>query len=630
MKKILFFDKLDYFSILIIFFLKIFYKKIYFRDANDFFKKKNNKNFLIRFNIFWISHLNLDCKYYNESISIRRELEKKFINNQIKDTYLTKNFSKIFDLDENKLNKYYLSLRGELLHQGEFLFESSSITLIKKFFLKDDFDIIYFPKDIISYLISIEYNNPRLKVNSFYCFYVLFNNIFKRVFFGICKIIHKLFLMISFKKYKSKLIEKSLNLLNYKFAYFPHKGLRYGNSYLNTFVYDKDPTSQLYKKKVLTLFFEDTDKVSKRFMEIHGIPHLNINSIISKKEALKNTLLFYCKIFSVKKFIKNINIKNFFILNFHFNFLFSINKYLDFLKKTENLKLIYSSYDVLFPKTLKFACELKKIKTISHQERLYHYSFFSPLFYNYYLVSGEFRNLLPKYEYLINDEYINIGVIRSNLIKTTISHQTKTDLINLRKIKNKKKIVLCIGLFALDDHESGIIGEDGTSIKSNIDFVSTILRLSQRFETLYFVIRLKDKKTLKYLSSEIIDKIKNSSNIEINENHEKVNIYQIAYLSDFIIGKQTSVMEETISAGKQVIFYDNENHFNSLDYILNKYDLSEKNYSGLENRLNNLLSGINVVSYEKSNLDEYFSVKNKIDSYKVIKGTIINIIENEK
>lgn len=46
MKKILFFDKLDYFSILIIFFLKIFYKKIYFRDANDFFKKRIIKIFL--------------------------------------------------------------------------------------------------------------------------------------------------------------------------------------------------------------------------------------------------------------------------------------------------------------------------------------------------------------------------------------------------------------------------------------------------------------------------------------------------------------------------------------------------------------------------------------------------------
>ena len=195
MRKVLFFDKLDYFSIILIFFLKIFYKRIYFRDANNLFKKEKIKKLLKQLNIFWISHLNLDCKYYNGSISIRKELEQKFINNQIKESYLTKSFSKKFNLDMDKLKKYYLCIRGELLHQGEFMFESSSITLMDKFIIKKNFNVIYFPKDISSYLLALENDNAKIKINSIYCFYSLFYKTIIRIIFKIYHIVHQLFLM---------------------------------------------------------------------------------------------------------------------------------------------------------------------------------------------------------------------------------------------------------------------------------------------------------------------------------------------------------------------------------------------------------------------------------------------------
>ena len=50
-------------------------------------------------------------------------------------------------------------MRGELLHQGEFLFESSSINLINNFILEKDFKVIYFPRDITAYLLACE-NDP--------------------------------------------------------------------------------------------------------------------------------------------------------------------------------------------------------------------------------------------------------------------------------------------------------------------------------------------------------------------------------------------------------------------------------------------------------------------------------------
>ncbi len=626
MKKILFFDKLDFFSIFLILILKIFFKKIYFRDANNIFKKKKYKNFFEKLNIFWISHLNLDCKYYNQSIAIRRDLEKKFIKNQIEKSYLTKIFLNEFKLDENKLKKYYLCLRGELLYQGDFLFESSSLTLINKLLSKNDINIIYFPKDITSYLLACEYKNLKIKISSVYCFYSLFYKILSRLYDYFLRNIENIFNFKKSKNLKLKSSNKKIDFSDFNFAYFPHKGLRYGNAYNKTFIYKNNPSSALYKKKILTLFFNETDEVSLRFMKIHDIPNINLNNVISKKKSLKKTISFYLKNFTLSIFAKNLNLRGLFTLNFHFNFLFTFFKYLDFLEKCKNLKVIYSAYDVLFPKTFKLACEIRFIKTISHQERLYHYSFFSPLFYNYYFVSGEFKNLLPKYDYIIDDGYIDMGVMRSNLITSNTSHRVKKELIRLKKIKNEKKVILCVGLFALNDHEAGIIGEDGTSIKSNIDFVNTILKLSKKFEKFYFLIRFKDNKTKKNLPQKILEEIKNSFNIEINDN-EKVNIYQLSEISDFIIGKQTSLMEESIAASKKVVFYDNENHFNSLDYILNKYDLSEKDYLGLESRLTKLLKGNEINESEKENsLSKYIEVNDKLNSYKIISNSLEEIL----
>ena len=105
-----------------------------------------------------------------------------------------------------------------------------------------------------------------------------------------------------------------------------------------------------------------------------------------------------------------------------------------------------------------------------------------------------------------------------------------------------------------------------------------------------------------------------------------MNIYQLSQISDFIIGKQTSIMEESIAAGKKVVFYDNENHFNSLDYVLNKYDLSEKNHLGLENRLTKLLKGNKIIKNEKNCLSRYIKVNEKLNSYEIIRNSIEDIL----
>lgn len=625
-KKILFFEKLDFVSFILILFLKPFYKSIYYRDTNNYFIKDDIKSFLKKFNVNWLSYLDINYRCYHNGITLRRKLEEEFIIDKFKNIEFINKFSKTHNLENKKFEKFKLSLIGTLAENGNIATESTSITLLQKLFSPDEFTIDYYTHPISSYLLLKKNNILKIKVYSIHTllnFFLL--NVQKLI-------LTSLIYIYSFLK-KSRDINKNNNnknayeLSKYQFAYFPHQNLRYSKAYTKTFIYDDDKKSKLYKENVLTLFFNENTELDKRFFRRHKIPTFDVRKLISKRYAINRTLTFFINNFSVTNLVKKINIHDFLLFIFNFRFVFNFYQYENLINKMKNLKAIYVFYDVLFPKTLKLICEIKGIKTISHQARIYQYSYFSPLFYNYYLVSGDFKDLLPKYNYAV-DNYINMGIIGANKIKDMKLNYLKKDLINLKVIKETKKIVLCIGLFIGTNHQQGLEGEEGTTLKNNINFITMIYDLSCQFKSLHFIIRLKVYNFFEKIPKEILSKIKKSQNIEINFNLNSLNIYELSNIADFIIGKQTSIMEEALSAGKKVVFYDNENHFKSMDYVLNEVDISEKNYDGLKTRLNSFLSkDYNYLDIFKKQNYDYFSINKRLNSHQIIKDTIKDIIE---
>ena len=608
--------------------LKPFYKNIYFRMTNNFFRKDNVKFFLSKYNINWLTYQNLDHSGFHKSFPLRRKLEENFISEQLKNGLFIKKFINFNNLNDEKSEKLNLTLRGEFAKKGNICFESTSLMLLECFFPKNKFIINYYTYYISSYLLLKKNNFLDINVNSIHCFFFKFDiNRLKLILINRLKLILNEFVP-SFKKNKnSNYPNKNLNdLSKYKFAYFPHSNLRYGVAYNKTFIYEEDDKSKLYKKNVLTLFLNETDALSARYLKIRKIPYFNIKQFISKRFAFIKTIDFLIKNFSIINILKNINIYNILLFIFYCKFLFDFYKFKNLLSKMSCLKAIYVYYDILFPKTLALVCELEGVKTVSHQARTYQYAYFSPLFFNYYLVSGDFKNLLPKYSYAI-DSYVNMGIIGAYKIHNTKINNLNKELINLRLIQNKKKIILCVGLFAEDSHNSGLEGNDGTSMQNNIDFVKTIYDLSCEFKLLHFIIRFKNKDVTSIIPEDMLSKIIKSNNIEINNNLNTLNIYDLTKISDFIIGKQTSLLEEALSAGKKVVFYDNENHFKSMDYVLNQVDISEKNFDGLKKRINYFLSNDNnYFDVFKNEKNDYFSINKNINSLKVIKDTIKNII----
>ena len=112
-------------------------------------------------------------------------------------------------------------------------------------------------------------------------------------------------------------------------------------------------------------------------------------------------------------------------------------------------------------------------------------------------------------------------------------------------------------------------------------------------------------------------------NIEINNNLKSLNSYELVSISDIVIGRHTTIVEETMSTGKKIIFYDSENHLSSLHSPINKINVIEKNIKGLENRINNIING----NYDPSNqiknfVNKYFFNHPNNSGFNLIKETI--------
>ena len=620
MKKILFFDKLDYFTLILAIILKPFFSRIGFRNASQLFQNLKLHKYLNIIGINWISFYKLDYKIYHESLKLRPILEKKYIKHQVSNNPYVKDFIDKFNLNSKQIEKLYLCFRQEFYFKRDVYGETSSIILIKNFFPERDFKVYFLPYYHLSYLLLKEINEKNIKIIGFHAFINLIIE-FPIQFFRFVFIFFKS--KIFYRK-KNKNVNNFSNNKTYssEIGFFPHQSLKYGNFFKKTYLYENDTKSPLFKEKVLTMFWEDTDYLSKRYFRRYNIPYLNVNNLVIKRYVIIETLKYIFGIISIKNLYIFKSLQSFFLFYTFLLFRYRFIRSLNILNQLRQLKVIYVHYDTLFPQFFLLACDTKGITTISSQERTIHCAYYNPQFYCKYLTAGPgFHDFFKKRGYLC-EELINIGLPRSNLIKNSNNIVNK-NCEKYIKIKKSKKLVLCFGLFPIDDFEVGITGNVLTSIRSNVDFVRSMLIMAKKFQNLYFVIRFKATDAINSIPSKLLLEIKNKENIEINNNLRSLNSYELVSISDIVIGKYTSILEETMSTGKKIIFYDNENFLRSFDFPLNKINVIERNIKGLENRINNIING----NYDPSNqiknfVNKYFFNHPDKSGFNLIKETI--------
>ena len=107
------------------------------------------------------------------------------------------------------------------------------------------------------------------------------------------------------------------------------------------------------------------------------------------------------------------------------------------------------------------------------------------------MIAGEgFKEKLENYGY-VSKEFINIGLPRTSLLIQPNSKSGKSKYRQFYEIKKKRLLVVCFGLMPISDFNVGLLGEDGTSVQSCIEFVETIFKLAIDYPNLYFLIRHK-------------------------------------------------------------------------------------------------------------------------------------------
>ena len=413
---------------------------------------------------------------------MRPILEKKYIKHQVSNNPYVKDFINKFNLNSKQIEKLYLCFRQDFYLRSDMNGETSSIILIKNFFPERDFKVYFVPSHHSTYLLLKEVNKKNIEIIGFHAFINLIFK-FKLRFF---RFILAFFKSNIFSRKKNKHVNSFNNnkIYSSKIGFFPHLGIKYADFFKKNYLYENDKESPLFKKKVLTMFWEDTDYLSKRYFRRYNIPYLNVNNLVIKRYVIIETLKYIFSLISIKNLYIFKSLQNFFLfytlLLFQYRFIRSLN----ILNQLRQLKVIYVHYDTIFPQFFLLACETKEITTISSQERTLHYAWFSPLFYCKYLTAGQgFHDIIKQRGYLC-EELINIGLPRSNLIKNSNNIVNK-NCEKYIKIKKSKKLVLCFGLSAIDDFQVGIVGDAGTSIRSNVDFARSMLIMAKKFQNLY-------------------------------------------------------------------------------------------------------------------------------------------------
>lgn len=600
MKNIIIVEKLNLFLLVLSIFLKIFNKNIYYRNISKILRRSFVDDLLTKFGIKNIGFNDINIKYIHEGYAIKKNLELKFIEKKVEKNFLFLSFLKKYNIN---VDKFKICLRKQL---GGFGFAGESISLIEKNFSLKNNKIHYITDTSLSYLLLLNFNK-NLKVYSFVVLFKLILLSFKKFFNIFKKNIFRIIRKFIKQNKKIKYNLDNLSLDNFEIAFFPHKSLKYGKAYNKTYIYSKNKEDKLYKSKVLTILKEPVDKFSKRYFKLYNIPNIATDDLIKKLKLSELSYLF--KDSNLINFIKNFSISNFLVSFFIFKNILEIEKNITLFEKLNKLKIIYCDYDVLFPSTILIACEIKKIKTISHQER---YSLnttpvFPPLFYNYYLCAGiSFQKEFENHGYIV-DKYFNIGTLRTSRHINKKKLEIKSEFQRLRNIKSKK--VLCVGTYILNKYETREEGEDGTSIKNNNEFFNQIIILAKKFPDLYFIIRLKDDSTTYLLQKNILDEIEQINNIELSKNSSKINIYEIVRLSSFVIGRATSLVEESLNDEIPAIIYDEVNVMRCYsNYHLNKTIITAKNNEELCKYLKVYLNNESLYNDNlKNELDKSFA-----------------------
>ena len=347
--------------------------------------------------------------------------------------------------------------------------------------------------------------------------------------------------------------EKSCDSKEFSVAFIPHQGLLYESFFKKDQYYSNNIKSPLFSKNILHLLYkDDIDSLNNsiEYYKSNNLPFMDFFDLsTSRNLILKDIFWMIFQLLRRRAWVK----LDFSIMVSVFMTLYSTRDSMLRLKNISGLKLVLYGYDVLFPKSISYACKLLDISTAASQERHFFPWGESSLIVDHYFVIGP----AVENKIRINDRY--------DVEKIYIVGSPRLDEIYKQFciLSDRKKLLNgCQFLSIVLDFHSNINEYDNersynNNWNSNRDFYSVIINAAMAFPEVMFLIKGKNADFIKIpFFRETVNQINQINNISIVTDYTKVSPYYYASICDFSIAIYTSISDEILQSRKPVLLYD--------------------------------------------------------------------------
>ena len=391
---------------------------------------------------------------------------------------------------------------------------------------------------------------------------------------------------------------------DHEIAFFPHKGVFYGEFYKKDFFYSKDERSPFHPCNILHLSLgEDRGMIqsSVEWYENAGIPYGDLSDFGGERKL--GLLIAFFRV--MLREIRHKKIRVFADLKLHDILItvacyLKISKYLREVGSLPNLRLGLIGYEILFPCFLSVALSLRGVRTVAIQDRL-----LAPRWYlhvvivDYYLVYGPstINFLRTNPEHCLVENAIPVGVVKAD------AHLLA---------KGKKRLNSRAGekynsryLFLVLDYPAPVSRYVNAQVAANNwanlnKIYKDIVKLATKFPQAQFLIKGKDTTWCSLdVFQEVYEEIQKLPNMDIQlEISGGLSPEEIAASADAAIALYTSLGDELLATGTPVLFYD----FFGMPtpvYNYNEYPVIVGRYAELEKRVKRMLMGEPFMSGEE-------------------------------
>ena len=419
--------------------------------------------------------------------------------------------------------------------------------------------------------------DSELRVIFLFNYFFFFIGHFINLLFLINKYFFKFFLsLLNIKKQKIEIdndFQEKKHIYENDVLFFPHNSVVQFGHPPKVYFYSKKKESPFFPSKIVHLEYDfRTDiefekKKIKDYFNIENVCYIKFkNSYVPLLESFKFFIAIFKFIYELRfKNLKN-NILYYYIIYRAFLSFYRCRHSLEPYKKA---KIALVGYEMLFPKSLALALESLNIKTIASSER-----FVAP-FYND--------------QSFMLDTLFSISEHSSKIIKTSDRFvintilpvgQARTDNFfdkSFSKRKYKKNVVI------LDYHiQKDSIGEKFkpiTNWKNDVNFRKEILSLAEYHKDINFIFR---GKNVNWYNNDAHSYIKlrcdRLPNVKVDTDYsiDHWRSYNLCSSADLIIARPTSLAEECVSMGLNVIVCDYGINYTThvskfLPYLLRDY-----------------------------------------------------------